>query len=65
MDALLVLLVLGILALATGFGIRHRSSIAKWLNDPYSDTAFRRKELNRRIEDAQDELAKLDKLVEK
>jgi len=60
-DLLLTLVVLCLFGLFLGFAYRNRASIKKWLNTPYYAEDDRKLKLQRRIEDAQHEIADIDK----
>lgn len=68
MESLLTLAMLALLLFLAGFAIRRRERIFKWLNcttAAYEDSATKRKTmLKRRAEDAQAEIAYIEKMEE-
>lgn len=56
-----ILLFCSVVFLALGFGLRHRTSINKWLNPTYYACDDRKLRLQRKIEDAQNELKWIEK----
>ena len=64
MEALGVLIFMAVVVFCVLLGYKKRYAIGRWLNDPTfqssQDPSARRKRLERTIEDAQDELARLD-----
>lgn len=68
MEMLMFLVVLGLLILLTGFALRCREKIARWLNCPtpaYEESLARRKTiLKRKAEDAQAEIEYIESMEE-
>jgi hypothetical protein len=69
MDAFLGVLFMVALFFGMMLAYKNRVAVAKWLNDPTmaasQDPKMRRRYLQRRIEDAQFELEKLDEIEKK